>query len=134
MYTEGIGITDFRINLWLKSGVLPHDIEDWFDKQYEYGGTYDSIQLVNYGKTIKPYCRMSNKGFGDWLVDFATELYWDGRAMLWDDNPDDLWSPFHRTLNGSWIELNDKFAKQYPNYKVRKQDETYIAYVFEMHS
>tara|TARA_R110002020_G_scaffold91245_10_gene221794 strand:+ start:866 stop:1270 length:405 start_codon:yes stop_codon:yes gene_type:complete len=134
MYTEGIGITDYRNNLWLKSGELPHDIEDWFDKQYEYGGTYDSIQLVNYGKTIKPYCPMSSKGFGDWLVDFATDLYWDGSSMLWDDNPDDLYSPFNRTPKGSWIKLNDKFKKPYPNYKVRKQDKTYIAYVFEMHS
>ena len=53
MWTEGLGITDHRNGLWLRSGCIPPELDNWFNKQYEYSGWYDSIQLVSYSGNIK---------------------------------------------------------------------------------
>ena len=131
MWTEGIGITDYRNSLWLRDGELPPEIMEWFDNHYEYSGWYDSMKLTdNYDK---PYCRMDYKGLTKWYEQFSVEKFF-ADTMSNDDYPDELVSPFYTTPKGKLIKLNEYQMESYPNYKTRKQDKRYVAYIFEMHS
>ena len=38
------------------------------------------------------------------------------------------------TPKGKLIKLSEYQMESYPNYKTRKQDKRYVAYIFEMHS
>ena len=132
MWTEGIGITDYRNSLWLRDGELPPEIMEWFDNHYEYSGWYDAMKLTdNYDK---PYYRMDYKGLTEWYEQFSVEKFFHHTTMANDDYPDELVSPFYTTPKGKLIKLNEYQMESYPNYKTRKQDKRYVAYIFEMHS
>jgi len=131
MWTEGIGITDYRNSLWLRDGELPPEIMEWFDNHYEYSGWYDSMKLTdNYDK---PYYRMDYQGLTEWYEQFSVEKFFH-HTMANDDYPDELVSPFYITPKGKYIKLNGYQMEQYPNFVARKQDKRYVAYIFEMHS
>ena len=131
MWTEGIGITDYRNSLWLRDGELPPEIMEWFDNHYEYSGWYDAMKLTdNYDK---PYCRMDYQGLTKWYEQFSVEKFF-ADTMSNDDYPDELVSPFYTTPKGKLIKLNEYQMESYPNYKTRKQEKRYVAYIFEMHS
>tara|TARA_R100001594_G_scaffold11962_6_gene26799 strand:+ start:1417 stop:1812 length:396 start_codon:yes stop_codon:yes gene_type:complete len=131
MWTEGIGITDYRNSLWLRDGELPPEIMEWFDNHYEYSGWYDAMKLTdNYDK---PYCRMDYKGLTEWYEQFSVEKFFHDDMSNYDGS-DELVSPFYTTPKGKLIKLNEYQMESYPNYKTRKQDKRYVAYIFEMHS
>jgi|DEB0MinimDraft_10_1074344.scaffolds.fasta_scaffold48387_1 hypothetical protein len=45
MWTNGIGVSTVD-HVWsVKNGFLPCNILDWYEKQTEYGGQYDSIEI-----------------------------------------------------------------------------------------
>tara|TARA_R100000234_G_C5001893_1_gene180693 strand:- start:3349 stop:3762 length:414 start_codon:yes stop_codon:yes gene_type:complete len=137
MWTEGLGITDYRNGLWLRSNCVPPELNNWFDKQYEYSGWYDSIQLVEYSGKIKSYCRMDYKGFKDWLEEFSPEMNfsYETRKMSYNEGwPDSIDSPFYTTPIGTIIKYDNSKIDDNINYKPRKQLDRYIAYIFEMHS
>ena len=131
MWTEGIGITDYRNSLWLRDGELPPEICEWFDKHYEYSGWYDSMKLADCYD--KPYCRMDYKGLTEWYEQFSVEKFFHDDMSNYDGS-DELVSPFYTTPKGKLIKLSEYQMESHPNYKTRKQDKRYVAYIFEMHS
>jgi len=131
MWTEGIGITDYRNSLWLKDGELPPEIMEWFDNHYEYSGWYDSMKLTD--SYDKPYCRMDFKGLTDWFNEFSVEKFFH-HTMANDIYPDELVSPFYTTPKGNLVKLSEYQMESHPNYKTKKQDKRYVAYIFELHS
>ena len=131
MWTEGIGITDYRNSLWLKDGELPPEIMEWFDNHYEYSGWYDAMKLTD--SYDKPYCRMDYKGLTDWFNEFSVEKFFH-HTMDNDIYPDELVSPFYTTPKGNLVKLSEYQMESHPNYKTKKQDKRYVAYIFELHS
>ena len=76
---------------------------------------------------------MDYQGLTKWYEQFSVEKFFH-HTMTNDDYPDELVSPFYTTPKGKLIKLSEYQMESYPNYKTRKQDKRYVAYIFEMHS